>query len=296
MDYSTIDLLVYHGGCTDGVAGAWCFWSKYMNKNSEKLVYGKHGENIPDAKGKNVLFVDIAPDITYLSELLKVANHVRVLDHHASTKPLLDVKADNFSIVLDMDRSGAQIAWDEAFPNTTRPWYIEDIADRDLWKWSIPDSKNSTQGIFSKGLASNVEKFDNIQHMSRQYFTFVGSILNDNLDRQCKKICDRAISCTLTVEEKKYRVKVVECDSEFISEVGNRLVKDAECDFSVMYRFDFTKNEWWLSLRASQSSDIDLVCIAKYLDPAGGGHKKAAGATLRSVSILDHFVPVEVSQ
>ncbi len=293
MDYSKIDMLVYHGGCTDGLAGAWCLWSTHMSRDSTKLIYGKHGEPIPDAKGKNVLFVDIAPDIKTLQDLLAVAAHIRVLDHHESTKPLLDVVADNFSIVLDMNRSGAQIAWDELHPDTPRPWFIEDIADRDLWKWSIPDSKDSTQGIFSKNLASRVDRFDTIQYMPRQYFTLVGNVINDNNDRICKRICSRATLCSMAISDKKYRVKVVECDSEYRSEVGNRLVQDAECDFSVMYQFNIDKNEWWLSFRAATTSDIDLVPIVKHVDPSGGGHKKAARATIRSGSIMDYFVPIE---
>ena len=41
-------------------------------------------------------------------------------------------------------------------------------------------------------------------------------------------------------------------------------------------------NEWWISLRASAESNLDVSSIAKQMDPGGGGHPKAAGFTFKS--------------
>jgi oligoribonuclease NrnB/cAMP/cGMP phosphodiesterase (DHH superfamily) len=292
------DLIIYHGsGCPDGLASAWCFRQAGILED-DKFHAARFNEIPPNTKGKNVVLVDFSYSKDIIEEMLKTALSIRVLDHHRSANQLLEIKQNNFSIILDMDRSGAQIAWDELFPGQSRPWFIDDIGDRDLWRWSIPDSKLSTRAMFGLGYYSNLKKFNELYGKNRDKFVNDGNILDKDDERNYSMICKHAIDCICNAQDESglyWRVRVVECDHTKASEVGNRLVKDNRCDFSAMFRYEIVRDEWHVSLRANVSSDIDLTEIVKHLGN-GGGHAKAAGMTIFGKSgknILSIFKPVD---
>jgi len=198
-----------------------------------------------------------------------------------------------------MERSGAQIAWDELNPGIERPWFIDDIGDRDLWTWNIQDSKNTTRAMFSLGFYGSVEKFCQVNLMDRDYHVRIGAILNEEDERQTEAIVKRAVECKVNHPKlSSYRVKIVECEHTNASDVCNRLVKDGDIDFSVAFRYDISKDEW-CSARSliggnSRGEEIDLTKIVPIIDPTGGGHPHASGFTIRSPSNLrTYFTPVQ---
>ncbi len=298
INYGTTDLVIYHGGCPDGIAGAWCFWKYVLNKDNSKFYGGKHNENPPDVKDKNVVFVDFSYNFDVMNLLLKEAKSIRVLDHHKSSTDITKIDSLLFSYVFDMNRSGAQIAWDEVTSNAIRPWFIDDIGDRDLWKWKRMESKNTTRSMFGLGYYENFEKFDQLSLIDMDKMIMIGKILNDDDEQQYVKTCSRAIDCIAISNDpsKTWKVRIVECDHSIASEVGNRLVKDKLCDFSVMFRYNIKDDEWWLSCRSLKGQNIDLTTILKEFDSNAGGHPESAGMTLKGSNALQkHFKPVTKS-
>jgi oligoribonuclease NrnB/cAMP/cGMP phosphodiesterase (DHH superfamily) len=312
--YSNTDLVIYHGKCPDGVASAWCFWKLFGNSASVsykpdlKFHPGKFEENPPDVSDKNVVFVDFTYPLKVMLDLSSKAKTITVLDHHKSAVPLLDHQTLRFNVKLDMNRSGAQIAWDElycenissenkdnAFKSNDRPWFINDIADRDLWTWQLEGSKDTTRSMFSLGHYESFEAFNKIQEKPREYYSAIGESLNKDDDRLYTALQNQAIDCLLISPknpEQTWKVRLASCYHSHASELGNRLVSDGLCDFAVLYRYDILRDEWWLSCRASNKSDIDLVGILKQFDKNSGGHAKAAGMTLKQ-PLLTYFKPVD---
>jgi oligoribonuclease NrnB/cAMP/cGMP phosphodiesterase (DHH superfamily) len=294
------DLVIYHGGCPDGIAAAWCFWRTVLKGDATKLYYGQFNEPHPDVTDKHVVFVDFTYSAETIESMLKTAASITVLDHHKSATPLEKIKNDKFKLTLDMNRSGAQIAWDYTHPEQQRPWFINDIGDRDLWTWKIPDSKESTIAMGSLGYYANINQFDKIQHCMREMFVLVGksiSIANDNTMNRIIKGAALAETTFLNPNTNApYRVKLVSCsDSTFVSEIGNKLVFDKSCDFAIIYRYDLTKDEWYLSARADSTTDIDLTTILPMINKKSGGHAKAAGATINGgASLKTYFNVVKV--
>lgn len=280
-----VDLVIYHGGCADGTAAAWCFWRSVLNKDSSKLHYGKFGENPPDVTGKHVVFVDFTYPLEIIEHMLLTAASIEVFDHHKTAIPLgVLIKNPKFTLILDNSRSGAQIAWDYLNSDMPRPWYIEDIGDRDLWTWKIPESKESTTGMFAMNYYESMESFDKLQNTNRSEFVLGGRAVLSNEERNIQSIVKRAIPCVTKFDKpdgSPWKVKLVECEHMQASEVGSRLVADDSCDFAVAFRYDFMKNEWWLSCRAKSDNFIDLTTILPNIDKKSGGHAKAAGATIR---------------
>jgi oligoribonuclease NrnB/cAMP/cGMP phosphodiesterase (DHH superfamily) len=297
-----IDLVIYHGGCPDGTASAWCFWKGPLKCNTSKLYYGKIGESPPDVTGKHIVFVDFTYTANVMNEVIDKAASVIVLDHHKTALHLLSNKNPKLTNIIDMNRSGAQIAWDYVNPGTGRPWFIDDIADRDLWAWKILNSKEVTTGLNSLGYYQSMQTFDRIQFLPREYFALAGRSILNYEERIVEGLVKRAITCIASPpgqlkdsSNKTWTVKLVECDHNYSSEVGNRLVSDGSCDFSVMYRYDIVKNEWLLSCRADQRTSIDLTEILPLFDKTAGGHAKAAGMCIKvsdDYNLRTFFTPV----
>jgi len=242
-----------------------------------------HGQIPPEVKGKRVLIVDFCFPREQLIEMIKVAEYLVVLDHHISVeRDLVGLEAPNFEFVFDVTRSGAQIAWDYVYPQRPRPWFVEVIADRDLWKWSLPYSKAVSKTLFVKNYYSwecleqlyNIPA-DKITQKIRK-FEKIGQVLLDLEEKEIMTICSKAICTELTTPTGgKYRVMLVSCSSSLRSDVGNRLAS-GDCDFAALWVYDFILDEWWISLRGSKNNSLDLSKISSEFD-RGGGHEKAAG-------------------
>jgi uncharacterized protein len=175
------DAIVYHERCQDGILGLWC-----ANRNSKiENVYAcnagvdptKHFEN------ENVIFVDICPSFDYMLSVIKQVKKIVILDHHKSSADVLEKhknileEYDNIEIVFDMHRSGCQIAWDYFFPNESRPFFVDYVADRDLWQWKLPMSKEVNSALYELDYI-NSSDFSKLDELSN----------SDNREEHIKKI------------------------------------------------------------------------------------------------------------
>jgi oligoribonuclease NrnB/cAMP/cGMP phosphodiesterase (DHH superfamily) len=96
---------------------------------------------------------------------------VVVLDHHKSAQKDLDgVEFAQF----DMNRSGAQMAWDYFHPNEPRPVHIEHIGDRDLWKFEKADTK-----AYSIAAMSKIKQFTDLNTWKSHELIEIGRDLLD---------------------------------------------------------------------------------------------------------------------
>lgn len=132
----------------------------------------------------------IAQEIVYciFIELFYLFVRVVVLDHHKTALEMMSGDAwdnkDNVFKVLDMERSGATIAYDyfkeklggNAELERMRRMF-EYIEDGDLWRWNLPNSK-----AFSSGLKDTNIEFD--ANLNPSLFQQVSS-----RHRCCKFLC-----------------------------------------------------------------------------------------------------------
>lgn len=175
------DICIYHGNCADGFTAAWAVWKRFGD--AVQYVPGVYGTPHPDVTGKNVVIVDFSYKRPVLSEMLKSANSILVLDHHKTAEADLGdgyegrsrfFSMSNFEGVVDwhryqdnlyqddcenagkavytlfdMDRSGAGIVWDFFHPGTKRPALVNYVEDRDLWKFKRIFSREINAFIFA---------------------------------------------------------------------------------------------------------------------------------------------------
>jgi len=284
------DMVIFHGGCVDGLASCLPIWRK--KKKNIEFIGLKHFQPHPDVTGRKVLIVDFSFKRPIMEDIISKAKRVTLLDHHKSAKDdLKDLTGPNFNMVFDMTRSGAQIAWDYFYPKEAgvRPYFIEIIADRDLWAWKIPHSMEIGKALYQQGYYT-WEKMNEMIKMEREsdqkfgeFLTEMrklGNIIIDKDNRDISYCVAKAVLTEFVIPgvklSKRYLVKLTTCHPNLRSEVGNILSES--CDFAATYRYDFESDEWWISLRASPKSKIDLPELIKTL--RSGGHPRACGFTI----------------
>lgn len=166
-------LCIYHGNCADGFGAAWSVRNALGADNVE-FYPGVHQADPPDVTGRDVLMVDFAYKRPVLEEMAAAAKSIFIIDHHKSAaedlEPFIahesspgalawsdlaghfgdreDLGAAKIIALFDMERSGAGMTWD-FFHDTPRPWLIDHIEDRDLWRFALDGTREIQAAVFS---------------------------------------------------------------------------------------------------------------------------------------------------
>lgn len=294
------DLIIYHGGCADGLGGAWVFWTamgkppKNVNGHYDRFWAAKHapGAPIPDVTNLNVVMVDFAYPLDIIQNMLRTAKHITILDHHKTSEELNSLKhLPNLTLQFDLHRSGTQLAWDFLHPRLRpRPFPLDHVADRDLWKWEIPHSKEVCQALFALGCYTDFETFDRIAQRSPHEYIAIGRTLLETDEISLRFLLYQA----KRVRMGNYTVALLGCENKYISEAGSRLVEQRNPDgtfkyhFAAMWRYDFDKDEFRVCLRGAKDSSVDVEVVAKQF--GGGGHKHSAAFSVPKLQSVFHYI------
>lgn len=135
-------VILYHGKCPDGFAGAYAAWKKFGDAASYLPV--DHGDAPPAGlEGREVYLVDFCYETAeQMAALSASAKRLVVLDHHESVRTLVEAVTEH---VYDTNRSGATIAWSYFNPETPIPRLMKYLEDGDLYRYALPE----TRDIFS---------------------------------------------------------------------------------------------------------------------------------------------------
>jgi hypothetical protein len=139
-------LCIYHGNCADGFTAAWAVRKKHPETEFHPGIYGQEP---PACTGRDVIMVDFSYKRPVLLEIAKQAKTVLILDHHKSAEADLVDLPENVTIHFDMDRSGAMMAWEYFHPDTKPSFLIKHVQDRDLWRFSMEQTRAFQANLFS---------------------------------------------------------------------------------------------------------------------------------------------------
>lgn len=324
MDSDPTHICFYHFPCNDGVASAWVV---SQSLPEAELVGVKPGcKEIDPEKYTNLqlYFVDVCPNLELLARLLDLGNKVTILDHHISNQRMLEsMEHDNLHIIFDMNRSGCQITWDHFNPDEDdeqgepllRPWFIDYIADRDLWKFELEDSRIVNLALSEFGYVSleNLSILPNTHFAKdhdfiRDELLIPGTVIDQKHSRMMKYDLKKALRAEMMVSdsEEKYTIYDVWIGSTYgylTSDFGHLMYKtpfptdkdsmdDGEedkpevyPDFAVVWSYRLDTDTWKYSLRAGKRGElsadeaVDVSRIAAHF--GGGGHKAAAGFEIK---------------
>lgn len=275
--------IIYHGGCPDGTVGGWVLSTVYPQA---KMTGWRHNDPLPDLSGK-VFFVDICPKKEVIESLLSNTNIERliILDHHKSAeRDLISFENnDKFTKVFDMNRAGCRIAWDYVKESGEMsydpPWWLLVVEAGDLWRHdTVLNCKEYLAALHYHGYLKTIESVAKLANslVDQASLLSLGQWINEY---RTKLATEYAKRYTVMKLKDRYNVAVGQAPPDLRSEVGNLLSQKRECDFSVIVTFDPATDSFWLSFRASNESSVDLSLICSEMF-GGGGHPKAAGATI----------------
>ena len=172
---------------------------------------------------------------------------------------------------FDMDRSGARMAWDFCH-NAEAPLLIRLIEDRDLWRFTMEDTKPFALWLRSEPFS--FERFERLAHDLEE----TGRSMEIRIEaRAMQRFFDAKVSEIASFAKigriGEHQPVIVNCPPMFASEVGHELLdKHPDAPFAATY-FDGPKSRMW-SLR-SRDDRQDVSAVASKF--GGGGHRNAAG-------------------
>jgi oligoribonuclease NrnB/cAMP/cGMP phosphodiesterase (DHH superfamily) len=259
-----VALCIHHSACVDGLASA-AIVAKFFN-NDVEFHAGKYGEEVPEAKGKDVYIVDFSYKRGDLLKLLEEASKVVVLDHHKTAAQELDgIDHPKAEIIFDMNRSGAGLTWDYFYPTTPRPRIITHIEDRDLWRFAYPGSKE-IHNVLSC-LPYNVNEWTQIFDWDIEQAIIKGAAIDFYFMAKVVRLKD----IRFKAEIGGHIIPVCNAPYFFASELAGQLAEGQP--FAGVFSINAGEEFW--SLRSRSEGGMDVSEIAKQY--GGGGHKNAAG-------------------
>ena len=129
----------YHFPCIDGAAAAWVAYQHWgddaayigVQHGSRELLLKTVDAAVDD--GTDVVFADFCPHRELMEYIAERAHSVTIYDHHVSAlREMEHFRHPKVRLVLDKQRSGSAIVWDELFANRPRPPAIELVQHVDL--------------------------------------------------------------------------------------------------------------------------------------------------------------------
>ncbi len=257
--------VIYHDNCYDGIAAAWAVREGLREQRGVAIEFhgARYGEEPPAVGGAEVIIVDFSYPRDVLEQLFRDASRLTVIDHHKSAEAELEGLP---YCMFDMERSGAGMAWDWYSNKSRRPWFIDYIEDRDLWRFKLPDSQVISDYIQS--LPVTLETMDALSTGSQNDARGAGRHIRRYIDLYNEKLLEQAFRAKLG----SYVVWAVNAPYKSASEVAGKLAERDDGKFGVSF-FRLADGTWQYSLRSRGDFDVSEVATKR----GGGGHAGAAG-------------------
>lgn len=260
-------LVIVHGNCMDGFTAGWIAW-KHFDLEPEDVVHAAHGSDPPYqlALNRDVFVFDFSYPREKLLQLHAVANRLEVHDHHASAERDLDGLP---FCTFDMTRSGAGLAWDR-LKNTRRPWLVDYVEDRDLWRNSLPAIREVTMVV-----QATPRTFPDWSHLASRPLIEVQKHGLPMLEHMAV-YCEDALRLVTTCQLDGVEFPCMNVPFHGISDALNLYLERHPEAPAVVGWHQSADGVFRISLRSRGALDVSRVA-ARF---GGGGHPGAAGFQL----------------
>lgn len=286
-------ICIYHGGCADGFTAAWAVWRALGEIDFHPGIYG---EAPPDVTGRDVIMVDFSYKRPVIEAMAATCSTMLILDHHKTAEADLagfpspyerSMRGHMHSVfhdhdngglahnvpraIFDVQRSGAQISWDFFHKDQPRPALVDYVADRDLWLFELPWSREVSAYVYSWPMEFDAweriaQKLEGGELDFQDVFLSGGAILRQH---------DKNVATLIRNTRRRIviggqSVPVANVPHFMASDAGHALAQ-GETFSATYYDRDGARV---FSLR-STSDGADVAAIAAQY--GGGGHRNAAG-------------------
>lgn len=265
-------LVIFHAQCRDGWCAAWVVGQKFPDA---EFVEGMYGQAPPDVTGRHVIMADFSYPRAEMETIAEKANTLTVYDHHkTAVAALKDLPG---AIHFDIGRSGAGIAWDVLNQGAPRPWLVDYVEDRDLWRHQLPNSE--LVNAFIATLEFSHGAWEEASRAPLDAAVGLGEVAHAKTQQYVREVAKNARRITF----EGYEIPIVNAPQVDISELLASMLETSGTPF-VMGWWQRADGMFAHSLRSK--GDFDVSGLAKR--HGGGGHKNAAGFQARTpVAIKD---------
>lgn len=297
--------IIYHKGCQDGFS-SFIVLEKSGRIDSSAVIF----PDVPSAKfppkgidGMDVIIMDVAYKYEILKEIFLSANTVTFIDHHVTIhedviriKTELDELNENKSkitIMYDEQECGATLTWKYLYGEKSLPLFLKYIKANDTGTWTrYKHTYNFMASLdvnYKLDLTKeNIEKWNTmfdpnvVKKMIKRgkiYREYMDYLLDWNVNRYSMMTFPSELIYEEFSEHFKqpgqYKVALSSCPCPDSSQLGNKMMKEINCDFVMFFSQNLDRQEYVLSLR---SSGVDVGSIAKMF--GGGGHEFASACSI----------------
>lgn len=219
-----------------------------------------------------IIISDVSPSFGDV-EMLAGEKDVVIIDHHASSECL---KEFPFT-VHDTTKCATLLTWEWLKEQGFSVDYYEEFArcinDVDIWQLKRTDSLKMGMLLQLYGIDRFEKRFYDTPYNG---FTETETLLIELENERKNAYIKKAVRNMVTVQDKNgYTLSIVFAES-YTSELGNNIIAEGTADYVMLINAQQRK----VSLRSSP--DIDVRRIAEV--NGGGGHKNAAGFSIREES------------
>lgn len=278
-------LVLYHAGCDDGFGAAWAVWRKHPDW---EFVPATYGAPLPNVAGREVYMVDFSVKAADLRAMAMDATAITIIDHHASAVrelggPLHQVIGGGCPVtrVLDLEHSGAVLAWEFFHTGVPVPELLRYIEDRDLWRKGLSDLDEVTFAL--RSYPQDFDLWSGLAARPMWELAEEGRPILRYFRRQVQSQVERWRHAPTFAEIGGHRVPCINSVAQFTSELGEALCAEGQPSgnsgqleappFAAV--FWHTRRGVTYSLRSRPPHGIDVARVAEGF--GGGGHAAAAG-------------------
>lgn len=283
--------IIHHGGCVDGTTAAWVAWGTLGRGVSEPIQIIPASYNMPlpqwfEERPRAILVVDFSWPYEQMLELARCTDDLMLLDHHrtalndigphaTSLSPETGVKeygGGAFVGILDMDRSGAMLAWDWFHPSEPAPALVQYVQDRDLWRWELPHSREVGSLLLTAG--ETVQEIDEFSHLTGAELIQRGRGAHAFELAAVRSVLKNAYWCTMEAPNGERMDFPIFASPYILGSTACEQLIEREGSKMAGYFVERTDGKTQYGFRGHRVNEW------AELFPGGGGHPSAAGCTI----------------
>ncbi|MQL87108.1 hypothetical protein Taro_019641 [Colocasia esculenta] len=323
--------VLYHYPCPDGAFAALAA-HLYFSAVCTPVVFFPNTvydpirvENIGCEHFDDVYLLDFVGPPGFVEELSSKAKSVTILDHHKTALEMFsksDQHGGNVMRILDMERSGATIAYDffrdkylqgshslghdvpegvlwppsklvheDAVERVN--WLYKFIEDGDIWRWAIPESKAFYSGLKDMNIEYNVNEnpslFDQLLALDPELVISHGKATLSHKQKLIDEVLDQSYEIAIGGGLFGHCLAVnADAISDLRSDLGHQLAEKSHSlglrgIGAVVYRVPELGNDHLLKVSLRSIGSEDTSTISQA--HGGGGHRNASSFMLSDVDL-----------
>lgn len=318
--------VIYHADCIDGFGAAYAAWCHFGDAAKYHPIH--HGEPWEGAEiaGHEVFILDFSFPPVVLETIAQLAIAVTQIDHHLSASRLwadrLQIKESGLAVhkdpilpltvIFDLEKSGATLAWEYFQPNLPTPLLLRHIEDQDLWRFAMPGTRALCRSLrlrpFDFALWHGfVRQTPDAEALAYQEMIAHGDAIERYLQNEIEGLSNSPLRMPAHLrgdpvdalqalrhgqpiitegEQAWLRLSgiAVNANALFASDLGNQLAEQSGT-FGLIWQLS-GDGEIKVSLRSKGEFDVANIA-ARY---GGGGHRNAAGFRMAPAQFMTEVI------